>query len=415
MSEFLTRGQKLSIFNYVTKHGGRDLFKVKDNPITDYKYFMAGGFAISFSSRAVNTVVDRFQIIDTVSDRLFSSLIINQRSDFKTKLYNFVQTEDNNLESYLISPNLFDVNIMKTSLTDSEQFPKYFNDETERTLESIVKINRIHFKISNGIELKVHIQDPVYYEMMERIFAKNNIKYLIHDTESDRDDIIVVNTTSPCDRPNILVIGIVTEDSQYGKNDFDILVGMNDDVTLERLIVNRKRNILCVYDHCSKYSNEKLIDKFNKFDYVLRFDRKDLPHKSCYDIKSYNRTFDNWELDQDLSFMLKITSDFVANNDNVTLMDLNNSTCTIISTGSDTKDKQFNYQRNMNIKKQNILIPCDSFSEARIIMTLICDRLMINPNLGFIKLLTHLLSFIMYPIISVRNMFVRVRSKKNNL
>lgn len=108
---------------------------------------------------------------------MYVSLAVDQRSDFVTGLNNHVPTASNDLKSFMISPPIIRPDLMKVSLTEVDGYPNYFSKGVMDTVQSLIKINRIRFKMRHNLGLKVVSPNINCIQTLEKIFNKPNIRF----------------------------------------------------------------------------------------------------------------------------------------------------------------------------------------------------------------------------------------------
>lgn len=428
-----------------------NMFKVKEK-VFDKRYGLAGGFAISFSLKAVKILLNRMDVIDNVSDRLYSSIIFNQISNFKTGLGLQIPDTPNNLESYVIVPNLVDVMMKKISLTDSISIPPYFEKDSQIVIDRMIKINRINYKIKHSLILNISIlsKSMTIYQSIQYIMMKNKINFNEHNEQYPRLDIIFCDSTKnllhgltntrSSESPLIILINSMisksVRDTSTTTYDLQISGPTFEDMGQEfkRIVIDRRRNILCAYDHENTQSVKKIqtLFKDRRYDDVIRFTDSDLSNDFLYQYYQRGRfdpdnphdkmmsMFKRFikKGDVDGSFMIRKISDVIDMNDTVHLVDMCKPTIISVDYGfvnsdhiltehSDdpfcAKNRIYNYQRDLRrITEKNTLPlfrdPID-LQIVRRIMEPIEKRLGIDKNNIILRIIRWILRFIARKII----------------
>lgn len=358
-SMYMTSGQIYEAFDNVdlksmydanNTNSQNSLFKVKDKVFNQH-YGIAGGFGISFSSKAVKLLLNHMKVQNNVSDRLYSSVIFNHISNFNTGLNSFDMTDPNHLESYIIIPNLIDAILKKVSLTDSIQIPPYFEKDSQIVIDTMIQINRINYKIRNKQLVKILISSRSTHYFKKKIYnilMKNNIKFIDHGELNDTskrfvpDIVFYDGTKSSHTAAGLSILIKLSSHNNKIYVPYDLQFdGSEENVSreLERIIIDRKRKILCAYDRESTYSVEKLrhVYRDGSYDMVIRFSNSDLSNYFLYQYHLRSKTVkykDDYDVHSNIvrdeineidgSFMIRKISDVINMQDQIHIVDMSN-------------------------------------------------------------------------------------------
>jgi len=356
-SSYLSNDQ-INEISVITKVKNRSLLNIKSNLSINKKYYIAGGFGLSFSNKSVQIFKDLLKTPETVSDRLFSAVMLNQKSNFQNNIDNTIPLSINDrhdLQSFILTPNLINVHTQKTSLTNTKIIPKYFHPHTEQIINLFTKINNIHFKLSNNLKLKIVISDETNYKYITDTLDDMKINYSDQKTNYHYDIIfkkyspnIIVSDINDKDRYS-LIIGLDNSDNSNNSDNktrydscYDMIFNINSFKNdIQKYLIYRQRKILCLYTEIDD-SDYKIN---NDYDYTLIFTKNDFSNSFLYgifDTKLFEQIPNN---KYELRLLYRKISDYISINDTITLSNPSNKSIIIdpVIDNTESKNEIYDY------------------------------------------------------------------------
>ena len=244
------------------------------------KISIYGFFAVLLSKKALKILYERFTPINNISDILLLNIAYDIKDDFSDN-ENMTKT-NNNLNTYFIDGNLFNVILDKPSLTyDDNNFNIIDNFKNNKSIQFLSKIKRLNFKIDNNYKIKIYIENGskiIYPEIIKTIIDKF-INYEIYDCIDNSCDIVIF-----CNYDNIelneynINIYIDEHGDEYRNNNLiDISIGdIKENIynyniylpylsdSLERALGFKSKNI------CLVNNNNEEIKQIDNIDFYIR-------------------------------------------------------------------------------------------------------------------------------------------------
>ena len=172
------------IYNY-------NLFIPKKNLMQ--KICVAGMFGVLLSNKALKFFLARFnKPITNISDVLLCDIMFDIKNDCSN---NKIYKTNYNLNSFILSPNLFKVITNKKSMTSSTILNETLNINYNKEIIYLTKLQKINFKISEQYPIKIFIGQTVTnsWPQLVNIILSNFILYKIDNEINEDTDIVLFN------------------------------------------------------------------------------------------------------------------------------------------------------------------------------------------------------------------------------